>query len=246
MDSKVVAVVAGKEITWEDLDDFMQNVPPEQKAYAANPQYKDVFVQQLIALHLFAQMGEDEKMDETDEFKKIMKNAKRDLLGQMAMQKVISAVTVSEEDKKAFYEEYKQSFAKGASAQAKHILVDSEEKCQSILEEIQSGSKSFEDAAAEYSTCPSGQRGGDLGKFGKGQMVKEFEDAAFEGELNVIQGPVKTQFGYHLILVEERTEETIPAYEEVASQVEMQALNQKRQAAYDAKFFELKEKYCQE
>ncbi len=67
-----------------------------------------------------------------------------------------------------------------------------------------SGEKVFEDAAKEFSTCPSGQRGGDLGEFGKGQMVKEFEDAAFAAEIGHVVGPVKTQFGYHLIKVEEK------------------------------------------
>ena len=245
MDSNVIAVVAGRELTWEDFEEFLQNVPQEQKAYLSNPNAKEFFVQQMIALHLFAQLGEDEKMDETEEFEAVMKKARRDILSQMAMQKMLAAVTVTEEEQMAYYEAHKQSFGKAAFVQAKHILVDSEEQCQSILEEIQSGSKSFEDAASEYSTCPSGQRGGDLGQFGRGQMVKEFENAAFEGGIGVIQGPVKTQFGYHLILVEDRSEEKISEYAEVAQQVEMAVLNQKRQAAYDAKVKELKEKYCE-
>lgn len=245
MENNVVAVVAGKELTWEDFDEFLQNVPQEQRAYLSNPNAKEFFVQQMIALHLFAQLGQDEKMDETEEFEAIMKKAKRDVLSQMAMQKVLEAVAVTEEEKLVYYEAHKQSLAQGATAHAKHILVDDEEKCQSILEEIRSGSKSFEEAAAEYSTCPSGQRGGDLGDFGRGQMVKEFEDAAFDGEIGVIQGPVQTQFGYHLILVESRSEARVPEYAEVAQQMEMAVLNQNRQAAYDAKVAELKERYCE-
>ncbi len=82
---------------------------------------------------------------------------------------------------------------------AKHILVDSLEAANHLLKKLEEGA-SFEELATEYSTCPSGKRGGDLGSFGKGMMVKEFEDAAFALEVGEItKTPVKTQFGYHLI-----------------------------------------------
>lgn len=84
---------------------------------------------------------------------------------------------------------------------ASHILVETIEEAQKIKEEIEKGEKDFELAAAEYSLCPSGARGGDLGFFGRGAMVKPFEDAAFSLEKGVVSEPVKTQFGYHLILV---------------------------------------------
>ena len=86
-----------------------------------------------------------------------------------------------------------QQFTKGEMVNAKHILTDSEEKCSSILESITSGEKSFEDAARENSICPSKENGGDLGKFGRGQMVKEFEDAAFAAEAGHIVDVYKRQ-----------------------------------------------------
>lgn len=84
----------------------------------------------------------------------------------------------------------------GETVHAKHILVDDEDKCQEILEKIIGEETTFEDAAKEFSTCPSKEKGGDLGPFGRGQMVKEFEDAAFAAEVGHVVGPVKTQFGY--------------------------------------------------
>ena len=82
---------------------------------------------------------------------------------------------------------------------ASHILVKTEDEAKKLLEEISSG-KSFADLAEEYSLCPSGQNGGDLGYFGRGMMVKSFEDAAFAlGEIGEISSPVQTQFGWHLI-----------------------------------------------
>ncbi len=81
---------------------------------------------------------------------------------------------------------------------AQHILVDQEFEAQDILKKLKEGD-SFEFLAGEFSNCPSGKEGGNLGTFGKGQMVPAFEKAAFELEVGQVSGPVKTQFGYHLI-----------------------------------------------
>lgn len=92
-----------------------------------------------------------------------------------------------------------------AKASARHILVATEEACEQLKTQIQSGSN-FEEVAMEHSTCPSGKRGGDLGEFSPGQMVKEFNDVVFSADLGKVHGPVKTQFGYHLIEITSRTE----------------------------------------
>ncbi len=92
-----------------------------------------------------------------------------------------------------------------ATAKARHILVDSEEKCEQLKIEIIEGAD-FAVVAAEHSSCPSGKQGGDLGEFGQGQMVREFDEVVFVEELNAVHGPVKTQFGYHLIEITERSE----------------------------------------
>ena len=92
-----------------------------------------------------------------------------------------------------------------ATASARHILVDTEEKCQELKNEIEAGAD-FAEIAKQHSTCPSGQRGGDLGEFGPGQMVKEFDTVVFNGELNTVHGPVQTQFGYHLLEITSRTD----------------------------------------
>lgn len=88
-------------------------------------------------------------------------------------------------------------------ARARHILVDSEAVADGLKDDIQGGAD-FAEVAREHSLCPSSARGGDLGEFGKGQMVKEFEDVVFSAPVGETQGPVKTQFGYHLIEVTSR------------------------------------------
>jgi peptidyl-prolyl cis-trans isomerase C len=84
-----------------------------------------------------------------------------------------------------------------------HILVKTEKEAKDLMARIAAGEK-FEEVAKKYSKCPSGKSGGSLGWFGKGQMVPEFEKAAFEGEKGKVIGPVKTQFGYHIIKVNDQ------------------------------------------
>ena len=92
-----------------------------------------------------------------------------------------------------------------AKASARHILVDTEQQCNELKDQISSGAD-FGDVAKQHSKCPSGGSGGDLGEFGPGMMVKEFDEVVFSAPLNEIQGPVKTQFGYHLLEVTNRTD----------------------------------------
>lgn len=86
---------------------------------------------------------------------------------------------------------------------AKHILVDTKAEATKIKTDIEEGG-SFDYYAQRYSKCPSGRNGGELGYFGRGQMVKPFEDAAFDGEIGKVSEPIKTQFGWHLIMVEDK------------------------------------------
>ena len=91
-----------------------------------------------------------------------------------------------------------------ASASARHILVDNEATCLELKSRIENG-EDFAALAAEHSSCPSGGDGGNLGTFGPGQMVKEFDEVVFNGEIGVVHGPVITQFGYHLLEIQSRT-----------------------------------------
>lgn len=245
MSKEVLAVVGGEEITQELFETFLQGVPKEQQAYLSNPQFREQCLEQLISLFLFAKKGEEEKLNETEEFEKIIANAKRDVLAQIAMRETLKDVKVSDEEIKEYYDANQAQYKKGATVKAKHILVDSEEKCNEILASITSGEKAFEVAAQEYSTCPSGQRGGDLGEFGKGQMVPEFEQAAFAAEIGQVVGPVKTQFGCHLIKVEAKNDATVASFEEVKESIRRTLVQQKQNKVYSETVAQLKEKYME-
>ncbi len=92
-----------------------------------------------------------------------------------------------------------------ATATARHILVETEEQCQGLIDQI-TGGADFAELAKQHSKCPSGGRGGELGTFGRGQMVPEFDAAVFTGDLNKPLGPVQTSFGFHVLEVTERTD----------------------------------------
>lgn len=92
-----------------------------------------------------------------------------------------------------------------SKAAARHILVPTKEACEDLKTKIEGGSD-FADVAKKHSQCPSGQRGGDLGEFGPGQMVPEFDKVVFSAEVGEVVGPVQTQFGFHLIEVTSRTD----------------------------------------
>lgn len=92
-----------------------------------------------------------------------------------------------------------------ATATARHILVDTAEQCEDLKQQIAAGAD-FADIAKQFSNCPSGKNGGDLGEFGQGMMVPEFDKVVFSDELNTVHGPIQTQFGYHLLEITSRSE----------------------------------------
>lgn len=239
----ILVTIGDAVITEADVDAFIANLPKEQQIYASNPQFRKQCEEQIIAIHLYAKLGEELKLQETEQFQSIMANARRDILAQLAMAETLKDVTVTEDEVASYYSENGNQFSKGETVNAKHILVAEEEKCSEILESIVSGKTEFEAAAKEFSTCPSGAQGGDLGEFGRGQMVPEFEQAAFEAEIGHVVGPVKTQFGYHLIKVEKRTEAQVLPFDQVKDKIKMNLLQQKQNQVYLEKAEELRGKY---
>ncbi|MDO5146302.1 MAG: peptidylprolyl isomerase [Eubacteriales bacterium] len=240
-EKKVIAVAAGKEITEEEFNQFASRV--EQQDFINTPEGRKQALAQYANYFLFEKLGEEKGYDKSEEFLKLMDGARRELLSQYALTQEVKDIVATEEECREYYEKNQAMFQRGAQAKAKHILTATEEESQRILGEIQRGEKSFEDAAKEYSTCPSAAKGGELGTFGRGQMVKEFDEAAFTGEVGKLLGPVKTNFGYHLIVVDERTEASVAPFEQVASRIGQQLAAQKQNEKYMAVRANLIEKY---
>ena len=115
MEQKVIATVGGHQITEAEVEAFIRSLPREQQAYASHPDFRKQCEEQLIAVYAFAKYGEEEKIDETEEFKNVMENARKDILAQMAMRKLFATVNVTDDEIKEYYEANKGKYSKGAS-----------------------------------------------------------------------------------------------------------------------------------
>jgi peptidyl-prolyl cis-trans isomerase C len=241
-ENNLVAKVNGKEISKDDVVKFLNDIGPQMAMQFQSPEGIKTVIRELVNQELLYLDAIESNLDEDKEFKEVLEQTKINLLKDYAVNKIIAGISTTEEELKEYFEENKENYNKPESVKASHILVDNEEKANDILAELEEG-LSFEDAAKKYSTCPSKDVGGALGEFTKGQMVREFEDAAFSMEVGTISKPVKTQFGYHIIKLTEKNEASESSFEEVKDQVYSQVLRLKQQSAYLAKIDELKNKY---
>lgn len=151
----------------------------------------------------------------------------------LQIQKLLEpGITITDADMKSYFEENKESYNTPEQVKASHILVDSEAKAQEVKSKLAAGAD-FAEMAKEYSIDPGTKdKGGELGFFSKGSMVPEFENVAFSLEVGKISDPVKTDYGYHIIKVEEKQPAKIATYEESKNQVKEAILNSKLQEAY--------------
>lgn len=237
---KILAKVGALTVTEKEVDDFLAELGARAQGYNT-PDGRRAILEQIISSKLLLLDARHNLLETEPEFKAELAKLRENLLINYAGNKVISAVRVSDEDVKKYYDDNLDKFKQGETVNADHILVESEEKALEILAKIESGEISFADAAKEHSSCPSGQRGGNLGDFGRGQMVPEFDKAVFELEVGEItKTPVKTQFGYHLIKLNSKSDSSIMPFEEIASQLSEMVLNERRREAYERKINQLK------
>lgn len=223
-EDKLVAIVNEKEISRDDVLKFLNDMGPQMAMQFKSPEGIQRVIDEMVNQELLYFDAKDSKFDEEDEFISSLELSKTVLLKNYAFNKIMQGIEVNEEDVVDYYNSHKDDFHNAESVKASHILVDTEEKANDILEEIVDG-LSFEDAARIYSSCPSKDVGGDLGKFSRGQMVPEFENEAFSMEVGDISKPVKTQFGYHLITLIEKYPESESTFEEAKDDIYHEVLN---------------------
>jgi len=218
----VVATVGGEPITEadisfaaEDLAQELQQMPAEQR--------KAFLVTVLIDMKVMARAAREQKMNETDLFKQRLQYLEDRALRRAYFGEKI-ATGVTPEALQAAYDTFKASFQGQEEVHARHILVATEDEAKAIKAELDGG-KDFAQLATEKSTDPSAkQNGGDLGFFAKGMMVKPFEDAAFTMEVGAISNPVQSDFGWHVIKLEEKRTSQPPSMEQIAPQLQQQVM----------------------
>lgn len=243
MEDKILATVVGVDFKESDLEKIIMRYPEDKRAYFQTEEGKKQLLEQMIAFELMHKFGEELKLNETEEYKANLKLVEKDMLTQATINKVLTEATITDEDAKKYYDNNRNMFVQQPTITAKHVLVDSEESCANIRKEIEEGNVTFEEAANKYSSCPSKEQGGNLGSFGRGMMVPEFEKAAFALEIGKVSEPVKTQFGYHLIKVEEKSEEKVLEFEAVKQQIITKLMQEAQQRKYLDVIKELEAKY---
>jgi peptidyl-prolyl cis-trans isomerase C len=242
MENKVLAIVNGREITENDVKANISRFPRERQNQFYSEEGRKQLLDQMVSFELIYNEALENGIEKDEQYLAQLELAKKELLTQASINNLLSEVSVSEDEVKDYYNANKDLFIAPKTVTAKHILVDSKEKADEVRAEIESG-KSFEEAAQEYSSCPSKAEGGNLGSFSKGQMVPEFEEAAFNLELNVVSQPVQTQFGFHLIKVEGKEESNSKSFDEVKGMIYNNILQERQNFKFMSTTEDLKKKY---
>lgn len=231
---KIAAKVGNIEISEAMVDRTIDSLRPEQQSFFRTEEGRKQLIDQMVNIELINAYGETLGVRDSDLYRTQMERAQKDIMLNSTMGKVMEDVKITDEELENELAKENSEYKGEDVIGAKHILVDSEEKAKEIKNKIDSGEVSFEDAARENSSCPSKEQGGDLGTFGKGMMVPEFEEASLKAEIGKTTEPVKTQFGYHLINVYQRGVNK----EEVRSKM----LQSKQMGVYNNLVAELREK----
>ncbi len=222
---KILARVDGIDITEAEVLQFLQGMGAQAMMFYGTEQGQKMILDEIISLRLFALDAAAKKLDETEEFKTSLENIRRSLLANADVREIVKDVKVTEDNAKKFYDEHlNEYFKKPEQIRASHILISDDVNSVDIIADIQgalSNGVSFDELAEEFSLDPgSAANGGDLGEFPRGVMVKEFEEAAFNLQnVGDISEPVKTQFGWHIIKLDEKIPESTIKFDDVKEQI---------------------------
>lgn len=250
-----LATVNGVKITGNDVDSALMNatqgrfnqVPMDKQA-----ELRKQMLEQLIAKELVYEdaqkTGVLKSQDFTTEYKKVQDRIKRELAIQVWQKQLLDQVKVSTADMKKYYDENKDEFNQKESVRARHILVKTEDEAKAIIADLKGLSgdalkSKFIELAKAKSTGPSGPKGGDLGYFTEGQMVPAFNDKVFSMAVGTATTePVKTQFGYHVIYLEDKQAKTTRSFSEVKAFIEQRLKMEEFKTVMEKKMKALKDK----
>jgi peptidyl-prolyl cis-trans isomerase C len=205
---------------------------------------KKQFLEELIKRELIYQDAKKKRLHKDKEFLEKVEEFKKMTLVSLILKKEIEEKTppLTEAEVREFYDKNPDKFRRGAKVRASHILVNTKEEAKNILARIKKG-ESFSKLARSLSKDRnSAQKGGDLGFFGRGQMVPEFERAAFNLKVGEVSDPVRTRFGYHIIKVTDKKEGIPVSFEEAKDVIRRQLLMEKRKMLFDSYMEQLEKK----
>ena len=230
----VVAKYDGKEIKVSEIYKDLEQIPTFIRPQVLGGEGLNDFLDQHFARVLSLLDAEKNFDTYSKENPAVIADVTRRTLVKSLFDKILNPVTVSDTEINDFYNKNLSNFASPAQTHAHHILVKEEDTAKTLMATLEKEPAKFEEIAKSSSICPSGSQGGDLGNFAEGQMVAEFENACKAAEIGKVTGPVKTQFGYHIIRVDSRTPAGTMKLEDVKEDIKNQLLPQKQKEVFDA------------
>jgi parvulin-like peptidyl-prolyl isomerase len=231
--SKTLATVDNEKITEQDLKEMVASVP-NMDYENLPPNVKERAINQLIDKKLLYKYAKNRKVGETKEFKEAIKSVKKEIMVQVFLANEMDKIKISNTKVKNFYNKNKMTyFATKQEAKARHILVKDEKVAKAIIKTLNKTKsskikKKFIALAKEKSEGPSGANGGDLGWFSAEKMVPAFSKSAFSLKKgSYTKKPVKTQFGYHIIYLEDKKQADVKKFSKVKQQIKQSLQQQK-------------------
>ena len=216
---EVVATYKSHTLTSGQLTKELERLPVPSRSYLSSPERKRQFVENLVMNDLLYEEGRGAGYDRDEDIERQVNDLRKRLVVQRVMRQYQTPPTITDEQVRAYYDQSPDLYST-TQIQASHILVKDEATAREILAEVKAHPEKFADLAREKSTdTTSAKKGGDLGIFGQGRMVPEFERAAFALKPGEISDVVKTQYGYHIITVTDRKEGERRPFDQVKEQI---------------------------
>jgi peptidyl-prolyl cis-trans isomerase C len=245
--SGYVAKVGSVTITQDDVEAELKALPEQIQKMFVGAEGMERFVDELVKKEILYQQAKKEGLEKNPEYQKKVEDFKRISLISLLLEKEIeSKAKVTDADLKKYYEAHKAELTTGGQLRASHILVKSEGEANKILEQLKKGGDFAKIAKEESIDKNSAVRGGDLGFFARGQMVPAFENAAASLKVGEIVGPVKTQFGYHIIKLTGKKEGQLVEFDKVKDLLRQRATAEKQKELFDTYIEGLKKSYAVE
>ena len=236
----VIATYAGNRLDAARVTKEMERLPAPSRAYLQAPDRKKQFVENMILNELLYAEGQKQGYDKDEDIDRQVNDLRRRLVVQRVVREFQKPPEITDEQAKKYYDDNPNLYS-STQIRASHILVKDEAQAREIRDQLKADPSKFAEIAKEKSTDKtSGAKGGDLGMFGQGRMVPEFERAAFALKPNEISDIVKTQYGYHIILVVERKEGERRPFDQVKEQIKATLRNKAIQEQQDKRYGDLK------
>jgi peptidyl-prolyl cis-trans isomerase C len=237
---ETVATYKGHTLTSGQVTQELERLPAPSRTYLAAPDRKRQFVENLVMNDLLFQEGQKQGFDRDPEIERQVADLRKRLVVQRVMKVYQAPPTISDETVKAQYDQNPGLYST-TQIRASHILVKDENDAKAILAQLRTNPEKFADLAREKSVdTTSAKKGGDLGMFGQGRMVPDFERTAFVLKPNEISDVVKTQYGFHIITVTERKEGDAKPFDQVKEQIRATLRNKGLQDQVQGHFDDLK------